>query len=313
MRDLRSMGVSRLVKRLPPPSINPTRSELGGVTLFLVLTACWLLGFASAELGWIGYGDYFFPIAAGLSAMSVVLTGYLIGRTWVGLWLWWVPGATMLAIGFSMTPAPGGEWRGVRMIVLGWLLLIFGWVYFLPLIAIGAALRRRRVKRLASARVHTNDRRSAWFVFEVGTPVVVGLAVVVVGLAATALPRDSSRELAVDPPGRQPDTVGAEDLCKRDGIRYAGTTDEGAEVCFTLDPDGTAWIEIGFSFVSASGCPNDGTGTTYIEGPIPVDASGRIDLPGFEAMIRGSAASGVLEDSEICPGRNFEWSARRAP
>ena len=40
--------------------------------------------------------------------------------------------------------------------------------------------------------------------------------------------------------------------CRRDGIRYSGTTAQGAEVCFTLTPDGSALIEAGFSFVRTS-------------------------------------------------------------
>src|SRR2546427_3962644 len=45
-------------------------------------------------------------------------------------------------------------------------------------------------------------------------------------------------------------------LCKQPGIRYSGTTIEGAEVCFTLTASLREWIEIGFKFVPASRCPH---------------------------------------------------------
>jgi hypothetical protein len=54
-----------------------------------------------------------------------------------------------MAIGFLMTPTPGADETGGTMIFFGGLLLMFGWPgYFLPLIAIGAGLRGRHVKRL---------------------------------------------------------------------------------------------------------------------------------------------------------------------
>lgn len=106
-------------------------------------------------------------------------------------------------------------------------------------------------------------------------------------------------------------------LCKEPGIRYAGTTDEGAEVCFTLTSDRSKWVEIGFAFVRASGCPHKKgetytTGKTYYEGREPLTGPGRISASGFTATIRGARASGVLEDSEICGSKTFKWSARRA-
>lgn len=109
-----------------------------------------------------------------------------------------------------------------------------------------------------------------------------------------------------------PGFVGTE-RCKREGIRYAGTTAEGAKVCFTLTPDRGAWLEIVFSFVRASGCPQIATGTASLEGPTQLDAPGRIEIPGsFTATIRVASASGVLEDSHICGSKQFEWSAHRA-
>jgi hypothetical protein len=148
------MSVSRSVEWVPPPQINLSRRErLAGFSLFLAVTVCWMLLFTSWEQGWIGYDDFLALIAVALSAVSVVITGYL-GRLRDAAWLGWVPGATMTAIGFAMTPTPGGDETGGTMVFFGVLLLIFGWpFYFLPLIAIGAGLRRRRVKRLAPATV----------------------------------------------------------------------------------------------------------------------------------------------------------------
>jgi hypothetical protein len=107
-------------------------------------------------------------------------------------------------------------------------------------------------------------------------------------------------------------------LCRKAGIRYAGTTVQGAEVCFTLTPDRSKWVEIGFTFVRASGCPHkpgetSKTGTAYIDGPDVLTSPGRITVPGFTATIRGRRASGMLEDSQVCGSKRFKWSARRAP
>src|SRR5439155_13850346 len=104
------------------------------------------------------------------------------------------------------------------------------------------------------------------------------------------------------------------ELCKKPGIRYAGTTAEGAEVCFTLTLDRSKWVEIGFRFVPASGCPHMTTGEKYDEsGDLLTGRRGRITAPGFTATIRGARASGVLEESKICGGKTFKWSARRVP
>ena len=103
-------------------------------------------------------------------------------------------------------------------------------------------------------------------------------------------------------------------LCKDSGIRYAGRTVQGAEVCFTLSPDGSALIETGFSFVGASGCAQDAEGTAYSDYPGTVEPSGRIVNPdGLTATIHGGRASGVFADSEICPGKKFTFTARRQP
>lgn len=111
------------------------------MTLFLAVTAGWNLGLASAEQNWMRYEDLLLLVAAGLSAVSVVVTGYL-GRFRDALVLGWIPGATMVAIGFSMSPEPGGDETGGGMIFIGGLLLIPGWpLYFFPLIGLGVVLR----------------------------------------------------------------------------------------------------------------------------------------------------------------------------
>jgi hypothetical protein len=99
-------------------------------------------------------------------------------------------------------------------------------------------------------------------------------------------------------------------LCRRDGIRYTGTTPEGAQVCFTLTPDGKQLIETGYTFVE-SGCPNQAAGTFQSGATARLDPSGHVEEPGFEATVRGATASGVLSDSRICPGKTFTWTARR--
>jgi hypothetical protein len=108
--------------------------RLAGVGLFLVVTACWVLGLVAAEQDWITWHDFALLIVAVLSAVSLVLTGYL-GRIMDAVWLGWIPGAVIMAVGFA---------TGSALIFIGGLVLI-GWpIYFLPLIALGAWLRRRR-------------------------------------------------------------------------------------------------------------------------------------------------------------------------
>ena len=116
--------------------------------LFLVVTACWVFVFAGLDLGWVDPEVSTLAIAAGLSAASVVLTGYL-GRTKDALWLGWMPGAAMVAAGIAMTPTPGGDEAGWSLIFFGGLVLIPGWpLYFFPLIAAGAYIRTKQAKRL---------------------------------------------------------------------------------------------------------------------------------------------------------------------
>jgi hypothetical protein len=115
-----------------PPSID--RKRLAGILLFLVVTACWVLGLVSADQDWIAWHEAVFWIAWILSALSVVLTGYL-GRIMDAVWLGWIPGAVQLAVGLAIDNT---------LILVGGLVLI-GWaVYFLPLIALGVWLRHRR-------------------------------------------------------------------------------------------------------------------------------------------------------------------------
>jgi hypothetical protein len=126
---------------------------------------------------------------------------------------------------------------------------------------------------------------------------------------STAAPTSSIPSAATTSPEPKPGK-----LCNQPGIRYAGKTAEGAEVCFTLTPDGSKWVEIGFNFVRASACPDSTTtGRTHYEGQEPLAGPGRLTAPGFRATIRGSRASGELEDSDVCPGKRFKWSAGRVP
>jgi hypothetical protein len=131
-----------------------SRDRAAGVALFLVVTAAWLLGLVAWELDWlewIAWSDWFWLVAVVLSAGSVVATGYLGGRTRDALLLGWIPGAAMTAIGFALTPEPGGDERGGTMVFFGVLVLVFAWpIYFFPLISVGAGLRRRRLRQAAA-------------------------------------------------------------------------------------------------------------------------------------------------------------------
>jgi hypothetical protein len=128
------------------PTSPSSRERAAGITLFLAVTVCWMLGLASAEQDWVRYPDFVLLIAIGLSAVSVAVTGYL-GRVRDALWLGWIPGAAMTAIGYVMSPEPGGDERGGGMVFFGGLVLAFGWpLYFFPLIAAGAGLRGRRAR-----------------------------------------------------------------------------------------------------------------------------------------------------------------------
>lgn len=291
--------MTRLLERLPSPSAKPSRHEqVAGVALFLAVTLAWTLWIAlpdwdtDAPGGLINPFDLGGLIAAVPSAASIIVTGYLIGRAIAAVWLGWIPGVLLTAIGFIADGLSG-------LIFVGGLLIMLGWpVYFLPLIGIGVSLRSWHVKRLASPRP-VNRRRL----------VVVAAAVGAVGLLGAAYygtPRDATRS---EPLGEETSSTAA--LCNRSGLRYSGTTAEGAEVCFTLSPDRRVWLEIGLSFVAASRCPASATGTTRISGPLPFTAPGRLAMDGFAATVRGDAASGVLGDKDICGRKTFKWTARR--
>ena len=102
-------------------------------------------------------------------------------------------------------------------------------------------------------------------------------------------------------------------LCQEHGLRYRGETAEGADVCFTLTAKRDAWLEIGFLFVVASRCPEGATGRSYLGGPEPLAAPGRLIAEGFSGTIRGKRAAGFLSDATICAGKSFTWSARLVP
>jgi hypothetical protein len=130
--------------------------------------------------------------------------------------------------------------------------------------------------------------------------------------AETQLVRAASKPTQT-PTGRT-SKPSATKLCKEEGIRYAGRTTQGAEVCFTLSPDGSELIETGFSFVRASGCPDEAEGTVHSDYPGTVEPSGRIENPdGLTATIHAASASGVFGDSQICPGKKFKFNVRRQP
>lgn len=126
------------------------REHIAGIALFLSVTAGWMLGWAaSVELEWIPWDDTAAYIAVGLSAVSLVITGYL-GRYRDALLLGWIPGAAAIAIGVAMTPEPGGDETGWSMIFFGGLLLIPAWqLYFFPLLALGTWLRGRLTRQPA--------------------------------------------------------------------------------------------------------------------------------------------------------------------
>jgi hypothetical protein len=53
--------------------------RLAGVSLFLVVTACWVLGLVAAEQDWITWHDFVLLVVTILSAVSVVLTATSAG------------------------------------------------------------------------------------------------------------------------------------------------------------------------------------------------------------------------------------------
>lgn len=140
----------------------------------------------------------------------------------------------------------------------------------------------------------------------IGAPVVYGigasLAVIVVGPIVTVeyAARDTSGDTSA------PDLLAGE-LCTKAGVRYVGTT-EAVRVCFTLTPDRSTWVEIGWRFGHESGCAG---GATYMDHGNTLTGRGRIIEPGFTATIRGAQASGAVEDTDVCMGKTVTWRARR--
>jgi hypothetical protein len=130
--------------RSRPPTRASRLEQIGGASLFLVVTALWIFGLVSSEQGSIEYKGFLIVIAAGLSAVSLVITGYLLGRWVYALAFVWVPGAAMTAAGFLMNPTPGGDETGGGLIFLGPLVALFAGLYFVPLIAFGVWLRPRQ-------------------------------------------------------------------------------------------------------------------------------------------------------------------------
>jgi hypothetical protein len=85
-------------------------------------------------------------------------------------------------------------------------------------------------------------------------------------------------------------------------------------VCFTVTPDHTRLLDVGFEFVPANQCPEMATGTFYAGGEAgPTVTRDRVRSSGFTGTIRGAQAMGVLQDWDICKERTFAWRARRVP
>jgi hypothetical protein len=148
------------------------------------------------------------------------------------------------------------------------------------------------------------------------------LLIVVLGLAAPCSGCGGTEKPAEDGQAESPGTTvvetlpgeNASSLCKRAGIRYVGSTVQGAEVCFTLTRDRRALVESGYGFVEASRCPEGLTGDDHNFYRGRVDSSGRVgNSHGFIAVIRGASASGTVEDPAICRGKKFRWQASQQP
>jgi hypothetical protein len=97
--------MSRLLERLPHPSVRPSgREEVAGIALFLAVTVGWTLWLAVPDWDWDASAGLTNPfdlgglIAAIPSALSVVVTGYLISRAVAAVWLGWIPGALMMGL-----------------------------------------------------------------------------------------------------------------------------------------------------------------------------------------------------------------------
>lgn len=102
--------------------------------------------------------------------------------------------------------------------------------------------------------------------------------------------------------------------CKEAGIRYAGKTASGVEVCFTLAPDGKGWLEIGFRLLRGKRCPNP-PAAIYLPEPFEGTNSVRLDFANGDFItgrIRGERAAGVIKQADFCRGTKLDWGARAA-
>ncbi len=136
------------VETSPPTNASYTREQRAGFALFFAVTGLWTLWSALA-LTWESGPTALNPwgavgvVVGVLSAVSVVLTGYLIGPHATLIWLGLVPGGVMAAIGIV-----GVETNLVFLLWLSFGLLILGWpCVFLPLLGLGALIRSRVAKR----------------------------------------------------------------------------------------------------------------------------------------------------------------------
>ena len=172
----------------------------------------------------------------------------------------------------------------------------------------GLLFRRLFPEVFQSSRVETTRRGrygiGASLVYGIGGSVLMVCLVAVAGWLATGYFAGDDTSY--------PSLTGK--LCKKTGVLYDGTTAQGVRVCFTLTPDRSKWVEIGWRFSSASGCaggsqPGWAGATSYDYGST-LASPGQITEPDFTATIRGARASGVLKDPDVCPGKKFNWNAR---
>jgi len=143
---------------------------------------------------------------------------------------------------------------------------------------------------------------------------VTGFAAsVVYGIAASMLVLVVGPVVVISSWGTSGRDLLAGKLCEKPGTRYISAPGQKVHVCFTLTPDRSTWVEIGWRFGSASGCPGGSRGATSYDWGDKLASPGQITEPDFTATIRGARASGVLKDSAVCAGKKFKWSARLAP
>jgi uncharacterized membrane protein YeaQ/YmgE (transglycosylase-associated protein family) len=146
------------------------------------------------------------------------------------------------------------------------------------------------------------------FGYGIGASIVLGISAVLVVLVGGPLAAE------LYPTGDPPRDLLAGELCREPGIRFVATDAQLVSVCFTLTPDRSKWVEIGWRFDSTSGCPGGSrpgwNGASYYDWGNTLTGPGRITEPDFSATIRGARASGELKDPSLCAGKTFSWSAR---